>query len=489
MRGKHLIGLLVLGAFALSGCAPKYATIMRDKGSAEGWTKEQQAVAEHFSYRLKFTTENSDATYSVNYSVLSNELVAKIVKERIEDLESVLDYKNSGWAPYIKAFGLRDELERELKIFKGVHNRLRLIDNYNSFRQQMGQRSSSRPLELDLSYDVSKVFVEDVFGVYPFISERIDEARKNNKLKEVERLLWSANRTYGRKEQDPSDPEDPNKFIWRPEEVGLEFVSYKILDDSNPRDNTIDYIEGTRFKMTSNGIRKESKPALKLFVPERNWPSVLVIDWDKEGEVGFGLPDSVESASSGLVTAESLFATTVINRIFPVSEQEKRIPPKDPLPMVVEIAPVGRTKVDVWEYNDQGWTVPLRYKNDRADNYYAAHKIKDDDLPNFDHSSNNKQVDYFKKDWNGNGAVVEYFRPKAPFDQANLVSLAVSNNRVVAVTKQGEEITGYVTSGSNRVIQDYPYQIDYSENDEKRWRIVDEDGDGKYEKKRQVANR
>ena len=96
MRLQKTIGAvaLIILAVVVSSCAPKYAILMRNKGQSEGWTKEQQAVAEHLSYRLKFTTENEDKTFSVNYGVLSNELVAKIVKARINDLESVLDYKN-----------------------------------------------------------------------------------------------------------------------------------------------------------------------------------------------------------------------------------------------------------------------------------------------------------------------------------------------------------------------------------------------------------
>lgn len=489
MKSQRFLSVFIFVVFAtiISGCAPRYANLMRQKGQNEGWTKEQQAVAEHLSYRLKFTKENLDGTFSVNYCVLPNELVAKIVKARIDDLGEVLDYKNPDWAPYIKAFGLRGELEREEKVFKANYNRLRLIDNHNKFRQLMGQISSSRPMETDLCYDASRVFVEDVFATFPFTSDRIEEARKSGKLNEVERILWSAKRAFGRKDQDPSDPDDPNKFVWRAEEIGIEFVSYKILDDPNPRDNNLDYVEGTRFTMTSNGMRRESRPALRLFVPDRSWPAVLVIDKDKEGEVGFALPDSVETVSATLTTAESLFNTPeIVNSLFPVSLQERRVQPKDPPPVIVDIAPVGRNRIEVWEYNDQGWTVPFRYKNDRADNYYVSVKIKGDENAHFDPSAINKQIEYLKKQWNGGGNVVEYFRSKPPFDQANLVNISVGGNRVVVVTNQGEEITGYVTSGSNRVIQDRPYQVEYTES-EKRWLLADEDNDGKFEKRKQVA--
>ena len=239
--------------------------------------------------------------------------------------------------------------------------------------------------------------------------------------------------------------------------------------------------------MKPDGMHKESKPALKLFVPDRSWPAVLVLDRDKEGDVGFMLPDLVKTFSSSLTSAASLFnSADIIDNLFPVSEQEKRIRPKDRPPITVDIAPVGRNKVDVWEKNDQGWTIPFRYKNDRFDNYNVTAKIKNDESQYFDPSATNKRIDYLKKEWSGTGNVTEFFRPKAPFDEANIVSISVGGNRILMVTNHGEEVTGYVTTGSNKVIQDKPYQVEYTES-EKRWLLADEDNDGKFEKRKQVA--
>lgn len=478
--------LMLLVPFLLGGCAPAFGPLVREKCQNDGCTKEQQYAAEAYAYRAKFTTENPDGTLSINYAVLPNAEVARIVKNRLDDLASVLDYKEPLWAAYIEEFGLRPELERQEKIFQALYARLRLIDNYNNFKEYMGERSSYLPQDHGRGYDAARVFVEDVFAAYPFTSDRIENARSSGILKEVERFIWSARRELGRKEQDPAYPDDPNRFIWRPEEVGIEFVGYKVIDMANPRDNYVDYIEGTRLVMTKDGWKKENKPALKLFIPNGGYSAVLIIDKDKEGEIGSLLPDFVERVSR-ITTGENLATNEIISRLFPMTEEEKRVKPKDPPPIMVEIAPVGKNKVDVWEYKDGGWTVPFKYKTERADNYSVSVKIKGDDQTSHDPTSPNKQVEYFRKMWNGNGSVYENFYPQPPYDQSNIVRVSVSDKRVVMVTNNGDEITGYVTPGTNKFIKDNPYSVEYTESNDVRWLLMDEDGDGKYEKRRQVA--
>lgn len=478
---------LLLVPLLWGGCAPAMGPLVREKCQNDGCTKEQQYAAEAYAYRLKLAKENPDGTFSVRYAVLPNNEVARIVKNRLDDLDFVLDYNNPDWAPYIEEFGLRDELEQQKRIFKAGYGRLRLVDLHNDFKEYMGERSSYLLYNHGRGYDVSKVFAEDVFAAYPFTSDRIENARANGMLKEVERFVWSARRELGRKEPDPNDPDDKNKFVWHPDETGIEFISYKIMDTASPRDNSVDYVEGTRLAMKKNGLEKESKPALKLFVPSGGYGAVLVMDKDKEGEIGFLLPDFVEQVSR-VTSAQGLVNDSILSRLFQrTEEEEKRFKPTKALPpIVVEIAPVGKNKVDVWEYNNNGWTVPFKYKNERADNYSVSIKLKGEDESGYDPTSPTKQIVYFRKMWNGNGSVYEQFYPQSPYDQANLVRVSVSDKRVVLVTNNGDEITGYVTPGANKFIKDNPYSIEYTES-ETRWLLMDEDNDGKYEKRRQVA--
>src|SRR3989338_11503275 len=103
---------LLLAALLWGGCAPAFGPLVREKCQNDGCTREQQYVAEAYAYRVKLTTENTDGTFSVNYAILPNTEVARIVKNRLDDLKVVLDPKNLDWATFIEEFGLRSELER-----------------------------------------------------------------------------------------------------------------------------------------------------------------------------------------------------------------------------------------------------------------------------------------------------------------------------------------------------------------------------------------
>lgn len=477
------IAVSLLLFMGLAGCSITLRSSFNKQCAAEGWSNDECQVYFYYGVRLKFTRENSKGGYDVYYAVMPNQLAASIIKARLDDLDYVLDYKNKDWAKYIKEFGLREELEREEKVFKAIYVRLQLRENHNNFKDYMGESSYSRPRHLDDAYDASKIFVEDVLRAYPFTSAQIDEARANGTLKEIERLVWFSERTLGRKEPDPNDPDDSNKFIWKPVKVGIEFVSYKILDAEQPRDSNAEYVEGTRLEITEDGkSERESKPALRLFVPSNGYGSVLVVDKDREGAIGFLLPDFVEKFAR-VTSAQNLMTDTVLSMLFYEPEQSKRVPPKDLSPITVEIAPVGKNKVDVWETNLNGWTVPLKYKNELADNYSIDVKVRGSEKEDFD-SSKAKQVEYIKKIWDSNGNVVEHYKPKPPYND-NLLQAQASGKRLVLVMTNGEEESGYVTPGLNKFVQDKPYSIVYTQG-EKRWMIRDEDGDGRYEKKREM---
>src|SRR3989344_3264453 len=214
------VGILLLVPLFLGGCAPAFGPLVREKCQNDGCTREQQYAAEAYAYRVKLTIENPDGTFSINYAILHNAEVARIVKNRLEDLAFILDYNNQDWAPYIQEFGLRPELEQQEQIFNALCARLRLVDHHNNFKEYMGERSSYLPQDHGRGYDASKVFAEDVFAAYPFTSDRIENARSSGMLKEIERFVWSARMELGRKEPDPADPDDPTKFIWRPVEDG-----------------------------------------------------------------------------------------------------------------------------------------------------------------------------------------------------------------------------------------------------------------------------
>ncbi|MBI2068520.1 MAG: hypothetical protein HYT67_00200 [Candidatus Yanofskybacteria bacterium] len=485
MRTRITTLVIVLLSVISGGCATTLKGSFLEQAEKEGWTKEQQYTAFYYGLRLKFLKENPQGGYDVYYAVLTNKQALTILETRLEDLKGMLDYKNKGEAKYLEEFGLRAELEREERTLKAVYARLRLLENFNDFKANMGDSNSYQNQHSDRGFNSAKIFVEDVAGAYPFTSTQVEEARAGGSLKEIERIVWFSERTLGKKEPDPDDPEDPNKFIWKPVKVGVEFVSYKILGADRPKDNMAEYVEGTRLEVADNGnIKRESKPSLRLFLPNNGYGSVLVIDKDKEGEIGFLLPDFVERVGR-VATAQNLMNDSVLSRLFYEDEQSNRIPPKTPPPITVTIAPVGGNKIDVWETNPNGWTVPMRYKNNTVDNYSVGLKLKGSDDEHFDHSKPNKQIEYFRKNWDSAGNVVEYFHPKPPYNEGNIEQISAFGKDLSGFFANGDRIEGRITSGVNKFIQDRPYAIAYAQSD-KRWMLRDEDGDGKYEGRREL---
>ena len=484
-RSISLIVLLVLSILS-TGCAITIRSSFQDQCKAKSWTNDQCDVGFYDGVQQKFTKDNGNGGYEPSYNVLTRATALNMCNTRLEDLNGLLDYKNKDEAKFIKEFGLREYLERQEKIFKADCARLQLVDNYVNFRDFMGESSSVRRFH-EQYFNTASIFVEDVTRAYPFINAQVEEARVNGNLKEVERVMWFSERTLGRKEPDPNDLEDSSKFVWKSVKIGVELVAYKIMDGEQPKDNSVEYVEGTRFEIASNGsIRRESKPSVKVFVPPNNYSSVVVIDKDRQGEVGFSLPDFVERTER-VSSAEALMTEALFSKLFYEPDSQKRIPPKDPPAIILEIAPVGKSKVDIWEMNVNGWPLPPRYKNDTADNYSVEVKIKSSEKEDFDYSRP-KQIEYFRKTWESTGRVVEYHRPKAPFDQSNLTSVSVFSKSINLVTVDGDVIQGVITPKSNKFLQDQPYQISYAHTQVgRRWMIWDEDGDGKYEKKKELA--
>lgn len=481
------LSILIL-ASTLSACTPTIKdNFIKDAQERMKWNKEQQHVAFRCGCRWKFL-EDKDGNYQVKYAVLPNEAVTQTIYELTLDLDSILDYKNeNGWVRHLEMYpDLRKHFEEQEKIAKALLVRLRNVDNYNNFQDYMGQRSSYRPGELDRAYDSAKVFLLDMAKEFTYSSDQIEEARKAGTLKEIERFILFDQITLGHKMPDPSDPEDPNKFVWYPVKRGVEMVGYKILTNNNPKERNVEYVEGTRVTIESNGsIKRESKPAVKLFVPTSGYSAVLLVDQDQEGEIGYMLPDFVEKVQR-VASAKELLSDSLFARLFKMPEYHKRVPPKK-APMSIEIARVGGI-IDLWETNPSGWNTQFTYKNQQKDNYSVSLTIKDQFKSDHDPSSRTKQIAYIKKQWQSNGSVVEYFYPKPPYDKANIVEASAYNKRIELTTNDGDTPSGQITPDSNKWIKDKAFAVAFNESDSgPRWLLQDDDGDGVYEKRRQIT--
>jgi hypothetical protein len=488
--------LILAATMGAAACAPTLRENFHENISKHPWTREQKAVAEDYGYRLVFGKMLEEGKFDVMYSRLPKDRVVAQSKKYVDNLKAVLDRQNRQIDKYNESFGLRPYWEQQEKIFKAIYGRA-LADMLNdTFEQAIGERMGSYGSRDEFGfdhrdgYDPSIYTVTDLGKKFPFESKLINEAKEGGVLELIETHMVESSRKYDHKEPDPSAPDDPNKFVWRDKKYSLKVTKFKIVvPGETPKDSFTNYIEVTR---VVNG-KEESKPCIKAFLNGGSM-ALAVIDIDHESDkLGFGLPDAVERMPETAIVDQK-----TIDRLYPDSEEYKRQEPKYP-PVRAEIAPVG-TEVDMWVACSapicdpaKGWRVPFTYKNDDEDGYtidLKFKKVKNGDVEK-EHSHKLREVEYIEKHWSfgsGAGSVIEYFKPKSPFNQ-KVVSASVRSHkdmRLEFVLEDGSERSGVVTSHANQFIGDRPETIAFTLG-EKRYQIKDADGNGTYEKRREVT--
>lgn len=487
-QGLALV-LALMGWLITNGCQHRYRVEFPKLREARENTKEQRLAALADSYKyVALEWDEKKNEYQTSFRKLTLKMLRNQLDDRLKDFEVILDYRNEEWARFIEQFKLRAEYERKEELIKAFRDRVRVLELDNEFQTLMGRRSTywgPEPDPLDV-VDLKKIFAAGDFReTFHFESDLVNEARKNGILQLVEEFVWFSNQTYGKKEPDLADPNDRFKFNWQSVQMGLQFKSYKVVNGQKPRDSDVDYIEGTRILVDHRGnrlaLQEEGRPVLKIFVLENK--AVVVVDQDKEKEIGFGMPEMVIEANK-IVSAKMLMSQSVVELLFPEKPKDKRRPPPSKPDLKVEIALVG-VPIDLWEKAAAlaGWRVPFPYKNTQSDNYYtkilAANPKKDinADSP----EANVRQIEYIAKVYEGNGSVMEYYRPKAPFNEKNVAHAYVEEGKRIRIEfSNGESRSGMVAPGTNIFIEDRPYRIVFTEG-EKRYIIWDKDNDGKYE--------
>ena len=488
------------------GCQPTpYTYFHDDTCKPKGWTEEQCRAAFPRGLRHLFGKEKAGkpGEYEVNYSILNVSEVNNEVKNFREDLKAVLDYNNKPARKFIDIHKLVPYLERQEKILEALDASLESVKLNNSFEQMTG-------LQTDYSYygyngnphrdgyDFKKIFGnKDPVSAYPFMLNQIEEAKKQNKLKKIESFEGKFNRELDRKISDPDDPSDPkdeNRFIWRPHQEWFSATTYKILDNSKPENNNPDYIEIYRLNQSD---KKEKYPALKVFFPYGDTRGVLVLDTDKEGDPGFGLPNIVEQISISSLR-DIMQNQALLTQVFGEKDSKQRIKPQ-PKPVFIEIAKIGQP-IDLWEKSTDisGWTVPIKYKNTLSSNYKIKIQLERDSRNgNGNHLPELvTKIEYIAKEWlDGNGfspsvgAVVEYFKLKSSYD-GNVskaeVKISESPKTISFIFEDGSIETGVIVSQKNKFIDDEPYAVEYTEG-QKRWRIEKDNGSNIFNKRKEIG--
>ncbi|MBI4992498.1 MAG: hypothetical protein HZB99_04785 [Candidatus Harrisonbacteria bacterium] len=496
MKRVILAILFFGGTIGFTGCAPAFRNEVLRRGKAKGWSEEQQMLALGESYKYFLKKNPKTGKYEVNYSKLSKTHVREKLDELLDNIDGILSYKDEENINYVELFGLRNSLEHKEEVLKEIRDRVRLAELYDQFRALIGalpmEYGSYHARERISGYDVKQIFLStEPASAFNFNVAQIEEAKRRNVLVPIEKVQFSLNRLLDRKEQNPANLDDPNNFIWKSKTWDIELTNYKILDAEKPDNNYGNYMEGYR---VING-KRESKPALRVFFLEEGGEGVMLLDTDKEGDTGFGLPDMVEKVTDLLSVNEILGSDQLMNLLFQEKRKQQRIPPKRK-PIFVEIVRLGDSSAENWEAapTADGWIVPFKYRNELQSNYNIKVVFAKPD-PNKPPGIL-QEVKYIKKEWTLNGRygasigrVVEYYRLKPAYGTKNFVEVTVSQQntkRVLLVTDDGTEETVVVTPRANKLIEDQPVMVDYSEG-QKRWRIMRE-GDSKVFNKRKVIS-
>ncbi len=493
--------LIVLSAILLTGCAKQYRTEFLKQAKERGWTEDQQLAALAHSERVgNFLVKDSSGSYKPNYAKLTKTHVREKLEKAKEDINQLLSYDDEESARYVDYFGLRSSLEREEEVLKAVYNRVRAAELQDQFKKLVGAAPLyyTNPDQQNSSgYNIQQIFGStDVVKSFSFSIDQLEYAKQRGALKVIERARTSLERVLDRKEKNPSAPDDPNDFVWKPKKYDFEIVSYKILNAEKPEDNDANYLEGYRI----SDDKKESLPALRMVYIEELGRGALLVDADKEGETGFGLPDLVEPLQGSVSANELLTDSDLLNILFMEKKSEKRVRPKAK-PIFVEIARLGKKPLDLWENapTGEGWRVPFRYKNETQNNYNVKIVFAKPEKGTDPASNLYKQIKYVKKEWVAGdrynpslGQVVEYYRVKPPYNEKNIMQAQVLHNentqKVSLVLKdEGTEKIIILLPGANKFIEDVPGIIEFTEG-QKRWRIQKDENSNSYMKRKEVSS-
>lgn len=499
MRKSISLVLLFIGLIA--GCAPSYTSEFNKMAEEEKWNEEQQLAARYFSYRLYFLKEKADhSDYDIIWSRLTKTRVREKIDESLQILDDLLSYKFEednkyvDWVP-----GMREELKHQEKVTKALWDRIRVAEVFDEFRKLTGDLSvehshsdygggydsgdSGYYEEKIKGYNAQQIFLKkDLSETFPFVISQIEEAKKNGKLQIIETGRFMTNRRFDHKEPDPANLEDPNKFVWKSKVVGLELKNYKILDTDKPENNKGNFVEGYRILAADNGKEeKEIKPCLRIFYVNSDNSGVMVLDTDRQGEPGHGLPDVINGVYGLNSVSDIPNTNSLINILFKDKNENRRIPPKQK-PITMEIVR-AKEPLNVWEDapTPDGWVVPFKYKNELASNYNV--KIVWDKIDHAKPFTGLRKIKYFKLEWTGGnryvpsvGAVVTYHHPKPEFTTVREASIVYveDTKKIRIIIQDGTEVSAYLMFGENKFSEKDPVIIDFSEG-EKRRRIMKED--------------
>jgi hypothetical protein len=426
MRRITILVLLLALLAGLFGCVQSGYDIFVDKGRTQKWTSRQIEAAWDLFLKNSFM-EETDEGYVIDYTKVTVEDAWVMAGNVLGDLDQILSTSNPSWRKLLAAIpSEREAFEREEQRWLYIQSQLGQVKTYLSFREMLGYTVT----EEEKAYSIKYLWPANVDVSYE--AEYITNAREAGTLKEVERFVSYVYTPLGYKDRDPAAPDDTNAFIWRSKLQGYLIISYAILNDKQPSELKADYTEVYRVEINGLDIIPEEKPCLRAMKRLSGKAlEVMVIDYDSEGEAGFGVVDEVDvcySRTGGALyeSKADLFASLSESR----QAEAARDRQWEDTELSLHIVRTG--EIDKWrgDYNADGWTVPYEYKDEYLVDWLARKGFEDKPAGYPFHT-----LAYLAKRWS-DGSVWEYYDPSEAY--AGDLESCVTLLRNVRLQRKGE---------------------------------------------------
>ncbi len=507
MRKKNnswLWGAAFLGVLGLSGCKEPFdAKVMKILQAKKGYTEEQALVGAGQALRWRYMVEK-DGLFLFNYNAVPLEDKVKKIRGMQRTLNFWLDPRNDRTRRYLDLFKQREYLEHQEKILEYKVDRFNHVILYAQFERLMRKQHVSfspvmkeAPTPKGLS-DLEILLPQtNLTKELPFNAGYVESAKSRKQLRELENIIHSI--TFYEEEANPQYPHiDPhNKTRLVRQTRDLQIITYSCSDVGNEeevRTRSADYIEVFRSK---NGAWEET-PAIKIFKSQGSeLPTVVVLDKDRAGLRGHGVPDLVSELEGGLMSGKMLLThhEGLLEALFTKPVQEKRVLPVE-VPQEVKIVHVGEAVASKYVLSEDGWKVPYDRYN-QGTNYTLWVKYVDDKTP---HAVSPElalrkvsEIEYVAKRFfvpgtrdvlqgrlgdDVQGRVVEYYKVKPEFAKSVKAAYIDEGTHMLKLLQHGKPLS----ENSDEfffVAQDgkdpKPYMIQFDEG-ERRFSIVDIDG-------------
>ncbi len=502
---RAIIVLSLLAPLMLAGCVTPMVVACRTAAQdPKGEFKYTREKADAACERAQFyaaghvvTHNKAENRWEFNPNGVLTSDLAKVIEDQAQSLDLLLSYGSKEDARFIDWFpGFREGLEKEERIALWIKQRLGYIDTYNKFVDAVGELPAAlQSADAAYFFPAGRKFysmrvlhpLRSLEGI-GFTAEYLETAKKNGLLQHVDTFTVFDSQEFAKR---MPHLYDPNDFGWKKEERGWAIRSYKIMTaGEKPENNVVHYIEV--FRAGVGGV-EEPKPAVRGFVAAGGSNvSVFVVDYDRAGTPGFGNPDAFLTVPGGVATGKDLFGywpqrTALLDSLYdaesrnPAGKPERKRP-REREPYVSIVRP-GDAPIDLWERGT--WTVPFKYRQltSSIDIRFAVPKNAEE--RRLEEQEKLRALTAFVRQYrnnDGNVVVIEYWTPKAEYAARNITSAYATLDVFKVRRKNGAEESGeigYFGKGTRMV--DYLFGG-------KWFRLMDEDGDGIFEKKRSIAS-